>query len=169
MIEQSYSHPYWNHILIFCLRRVSSYYFPKKEWILKCIEIENKRKHNLYFVLQKWDTWKLNQLLLLENRIAELPVHNRKSLEGSLVCTVITDCARTIHKQLDVIASISDYREYICFDPYFDNLMINSISVHFRPFLDQRLHGGGGGRWLINALMLHWVFPTLLTLLQKSM
>lgn len=81
--------------------------------------------------------------LLLENRIAELPAHNRKSLEGFLVCTVIADCARTIHKQLDVIASISDYREYICFDPYFDNFMINSISVLFRPFLDQCLHVWG--------------------------
>lgn len=71
---------------------------------------------------------KAQSATVLENRIAELSTHNRNSLDNSLVWTVITNCARCIHKQQEVIASNSDYREYICFDPNFENFMINKIS-----------------------------------------
>lgn len=66
---------------------------------------------------------------VLENKVAEISTHNGSSLDTSLVWTVIANSARCIHKQQYVIASISDYREYICLDPNFENFMINKISL----------------------------------------
>lgn len=71
---------------------------------------------------------KAQSATVLENKIAELSTHNKNSLDNSPVWTIIANCARCIHKQQDVIASISDYREFICFDPNFENFMINKIS-----------------------------------------
>lgn len=72
---------------------------------------------------------KAQSATVLENKIAELSTHNRNSLDNSMVWTVIANGARCIHKQQDVIASISDYREYTCFDPNFETFMIKSISL----------------------------------------
>lgn len=101
--------------------------YTKINWFKKGIETESNIKCDLYITLQKWGTWKLNQLLFLETRIADLPEHNRNSLGSSLVCTVVANCARCIHKQLAVITNFSDYKKYIYFDPDFENFMINRI------------------------------------------
>lgn len=88
--------------------------------------------------------WKLtSQLLFVESRISEIPAHNRNTQGSSSVCTVIANCAWCIQKQVNVIVNISDYREYICFDPDFENVIINRIPWYLRPFLDQCLHECG--------------------------
>lgn len=56
LIEQAYLHPYWNHSLSFCSRRVCSCHLYKKQWTKKGIEMGSKIKCDLYIIFQKWGT-----------------------------------------------------------------------------------------------------------------